>query len=87
MPRRTHYRLFLFSLALIFLASITLRSEQDLHRVWAVKDARIVTLTGPPIEKGTLVIRDGLIEAVGPASPSPRTRKSSTVPSSRSIPA
>jgi len=30
-----------------------------------VKDCRIVTQTGPPIEKGTVVIRDGLIEAVG----------------------
>jgi hypothetical protein len=72
MPRRTRYRLVLFSLALIFLACISLRSEQDLHRVWAIKDARIVTLTGPPIEKGTLVIRDGLIEAVGPNISIPR---------------
>ena len=42
-----------------------LRSEDDLHRVWAVKDCRIVTQAGSPIEKGTVVIRDGLIEAVG----------------------
>ena len=42
-----------------------LRSEDDLHRVWAVKDCRIVTQAGPLIEKGTVVIRDGLIEAVG----------------------
>jgi hypothetical protein len=42
-----------------------LRSEDDLHRVWAVKDCRIVTQAGPPIEKGTVVIRNGLIEAVG----------------------
>jgi hypothetical protein len=48
------------------------RPEQDLHRVWAVKDARIVTLAGPPIEKGTLVIRDGLIEAVGTGVPIPK---------------
>jgi len=72
MPRQTRFRLFLFSLALIFLACISLRSEQDLHRVWAIKDARIVTLTGPPIEKGTLVIRDGLIEAVGAGIPIPK---------------
>ena len=72
MPRQTRFRLFLFSLALIFLACLSLRSEQDLHRVWAIKDARIVTLTGPPIEKGTLVIRDGLIEAVGAGIPIPK---------------
>jgi len=42
-----------------------LRSEDDLHRVWAVKDCRIITQAGPPIEKGTVVIRDGLIETVG----------------------
>ena len=72
MPHRTRYRLFLFSLALILLVCFPLRSEQDLHRVWAIKDARIVTLTGPPIEKGTLVIRDGLIEAVGATVPIPK---------------
>jgi hypothetical protein len=42
-----------------------LRSEDDLHRVWAVRDCRIVTQAGSPIEKGSVVIRDGLIEAVG----------------------
>jgi hypothetical protein len=42
-----------------------LYSQEDLHRVYAVKDCRIVTQAGPLIEKGTVVIRDGLIEAVG----------------------
>jgi hypothetical protein len=42
-----------------------LPSGEDLHRVWAVKDCRIVTQAGPPIERGTVVIRDGLIQAVG----------------------
>jgi hypothetical protein len=45
--------------------SPALRSQADLHRVWAVKDCRIVTQAGPPIDKGTVVIRDGLIESVG----------------------
>ncbi len=40
-------------------------SQDELHRVWAIRDARLVTLSGPPIEKGTIVIRDGLIEALG----------------------
>jgi len=72
MPRQSRYRLFLFFLTFVFLTGLSVRSEQDLHRVWAVKDARIVTLTGPPIEKGTLVIRDGLIEAVGAGVPIPK---------------
>jgi len=68
----TRYRLFLLTVALLFFAGLSLRSEQDLHRVWAVKDARIVTLSGPPIEKGNLIIRDGLIEAVGANIPIPK---------------
>lgn len=33
--------------------------------VLAIKDARIVTVSGPTLEKGTVVVRRGLIEAVG----------------------
>ncbi|MBN1223175.1 MAG: amidohydrolase family protein [Candidatus Aminicenantes bacterium] len=52
---------------LLFLGAhfFSLDSQDGLHRVYAVKDCRIVTQAGPPIEKGTVVIRDGLIEAVG----------------------
>lgn len=32
---------------------------------YAIANARIVTVSGPAIEKGTVVVRDGLIEAVG----------------------
>ncbi|HQR37948.1 MAG TPA: amidohydrolase family protein [Blastocatellia bacterium] len=39
--------------------------------VWAITGARIVPVSGPPIEKGTVVIRDGLIESVGPAVAAP----------------
>jgi imidazolonepropionase-like amidohydrolase len=35
------------------------------QKVLAVRGARIVTAAGPSIESGTIVIRDGLIEAVG----------------------
>jgi hypothetical protein len=58
--------------ALVLLAGGALLADQDLHRVWAVKDARIVTLAGPPIEKGTVVVRDGLIEAAGAGVPVPK---------------
>jgi len=33
---------------------------------YAITNARIVTAAGPAIEKGTLVMRDGVIEDVGP---------------------
>jgi imidazolonepropionase-like amidohydrolase len=32
---------------------------------YAITNARIVTVSGPPVERGTIVIRDGLINAVG----------------------
>lgn len=34
--------------------------------VYAIRNARIITVSGPTIENGTVVIRDGKIEAVGP---------------------
>ncbi len=43
----------------------TLRGDEELHRVWAIKDCRIVRPAGPPVEKAVIVIRDGLIEAAG----------------------
>jgi imidazolonepropionase-like amidohydrolase len=36
------------------------------NEVYAIRGARIVTLAGEPIEKGTVVIRDGRISEVGP---------------------
>jgi len=57
----------IFCIVLVSISSFSsLGSEDDLHRVWAVKDCRIVTQAGAPIEKGTVVIKDGLIETVGP---------------------
>ncbi len=34
---------------------------------YAIRDARIVTMAGPAIDKGTVVMRDGLVEDVGTA--------------------
>ena len=39
--------------------------------VYAIKDARIVTVSGPVIPKGTVVFRDGIITAVGENVPIP----------------
>ncbi|HUG53990.1 MAG TPA: amidohydrolase family protein [Vicinamibacteria bacterium] len=39
--------------------------------VYALVGGRIVPVSGPVIEKGTLVLRDGLVEALGPALAAP----------------
>jgi len=44
-------------------------------QTYAIRNARIVTVSGPVIEKGTIVIRDGLIEAVGPEARIPADAK------------
>ncbi len=41
--------------------------EASAASVWAITGARIVTMAGAPLAAGTVVIRDGLIDAVGPA--------------------
>jgi imidazolonepropionase-like amidohydrolase len=43
----------------------SLEADDSLHRVWAIKDCRVVLPAGPAIEQATIIIRDGLIEAVG----------------------
>ncbi len=48
--------LFILSVAL----AAGLRADDALHKVWAVKDCRIVTPGGPVLEKAVIVIRDGL---------------------------
>ncbi|MGI9036125.1 MAG: amidohydrolase family protein [Pyrinomonadaceae bacterium] len=40
-------------------------SAQNRTDVYAITNARIVIVSGAPIERGTVVVRDGLIEAVG----------------------
>lgn len=52
-------------IVLLITQTAILRPDEDLHRVWAVKDCRVVTQSGPPIEKGTVLIRNGLVEEVG----------------------
>jgi len=48
-------------------AALALPGEANLHGVWAIKNCRILTMTGPEIPRGTVVLRDGLVEAVGAA--------------------
>jgi imidazolonepropionase-like amidohydrolase len=54
-------KLFLYAFAALSLFGASVASAQSL----AITNARIVTVSGATIEKGTVVIRDGLIEAVG----------------------
>jgi imidazolonepropionase-like amidohydrolase len=56
----------------IFLLAATLaafvlapRLAAQAPQVYAIENAKIYTLTGPPIENGTVLIRDGKIAAVG----------------------
>ena len=55
---------FFFALTLIFIvgASAFAQTRTD---VYAVTNAKIVTVSGKIIERGTIVVRDGLIESVG----------------------
>jgi imidazolonepropionase-like amidohydrolase len=53
-------KLFLLIAVACCLAATEVRAQ-----TYAITNARIVTVSGPAIEKGTLVLRDGLIEAVG----------------------
>lgn len=57
--------LLLIALLLIF-GLTTLRSSPAAQQpVYAIKNAQIVTMAGPTIERGTVVIRNGRIAAVG----------------------
>src|SRR5688572_13306100 len=60
-------KLFLFAFAAIGLLSGIEASAQS----YAITNARIVTVSGDTIEKGTVVVRDGLIEAVGANAKAP----------------
>ncbi len=51
--------------ALWAVAAITLAARAAPPSVFAIRGARIVTVSGPVIEKGTVLVRDGLIEDVG----------------------
>lgn len=44
---------------------IGVQRERNAPEVYAITNARIVTVAGPTIDKGTVVVRDGVIGAVG----------------------
>ena len=57
--------------ALTLAATLAVGASADAPHVYAIKGARIVPVSGAPIASGTVVIRNGLIEAVGPAVEAP----------------
>ncbi|MFN7921701.1 MAG: amidohydrolase family protein [Bryobacteraceae bacterium] len=62
MPRRNSYDSPWFFAAALFIASTALAETPS---VIAVRNARIHTASGPVIENGNVIVRKGLIEAVG----------------------
>ncbi len=62
-------------LSFAFFAIISLFGLSVFSQSIAITNARIVTVSGTEIAKGTIVIRDGLIEAVGEAAKVPADAK------------
>src|SRR5437762_14339259 len=56
---------------LVVMALLAQRPARLRPTVFAIRDARVVTEPGQVLPKATVVIRDGLIEAVGPDVPTP----------------
>jgi imidazolonepropionase-like amidohydrolase len=52
-------------LMLLFAVACCLATVEVRAQAYAITNARIVTVSGPTIENGTVVLRDGLIDAVG----------------------
>jgi imidazolonepropionase-like amidohydrolase len=63
MPR-IRSRLFVGSL-LLLVVFIPLKAQRSAIDTYAITNARIVTVSGPVIDRGTVVIRNGLIAAAG----------------------
>src|SRR5438034_10461070 len=64
-------RKFLIVTTTVVAFSLTLGVRADTPNVYAIRGARIVTGAGAPIDSGTVVLRRGAIEAVGPSVPVP----------------
>ena len=57
--------------ALAIATALAVGASADAPNVYAIKGAKIVTVSGAPIASGTVVIRKGLIEAVGASIEAP----------------
>lgn len=52
-------------------AQIGVQRERNVPTAYAITNARIIPVSGPAIERGTIVIRNGVIAAVGATVPTP----------------
>jgi imidazolonepropionase-like amidohydrolase len=57
--------------ALAMAAALAVTASADAPHVYAIRGARIVPVSGPAIASGTVVLRNGLIEAVGASVQAP----------------
>ena len=58
-------------LILLLAVACCLTAVKSEAQVYAITNARVVTVSGPAIEKGTVILRNGLIEAVGASAKVP----------------
>lgn len=68
MKMRVHY----LSIVALFCASLAFAQSKTPQGTYAIRNARIVTVTNGVIEKGTVLIKDGKIAAVGATVPVPK---------------
>src|ERR1043166_9675772 len=65
MPKvRSRLLVALVSLALLFV-NLNANAQRNTIDTYAITNARVVTVSGPVIEHGTVVVRNGLIAAAG----------------------
>lgn len=57
--------------ALAIAAALAAGASADAPHIYAIQGARIVPVAGAAIDAGTVVVRDGIIEAVGASVPTP----------------
>ena len=50
---------------LALIAPLATQMNAEAPGIYVLRDARIMRVSGPAIEHGTIVVRNGLIEAVG----------------------
>ncbi|MCK4264400.1 MAG: hypothetical protein KAX27_05590, partial [Candidatus Aminicenantes bacterium] len=57
---------FIFVLLLLAFFGLTISSSARVGPTYAIINCKIFPVSGPPVENGVIVIRDGLIESLGP---------------------
>ncbi|HTE18080.1 MAG TPA: hypothetical protein VK689_06830, partial [Armatimonadota bacterium] len=54
-----------YSVALALIGALILRPASAQGETWIIRNARVVPVSGPALERGSVVVRDGLIAEVG----------------------